>query len=79
MDSHFATDHTQWTYDIGPLNRKISLLTRGRTQETGYWRGAYGEMFVAWAPLIKRDMEIEDRLAEYNFTRPISHPCFSES
>lgn len=52
-----------WRYEI-PENRsaKVQLLTVGGIAVHGHWYGAFGEAFIAWCPLPKRDKELEARL-----------------
>jgi len=52
-----------WRYDI-PTNRaaKVLLLTVGKVAVVGNWSGAYGEQFIAWSPLPKRDKAVEAAL-----------------
>lgn len=52
-----------WRYEETP-NRaaKVLLLTAGRVAVIGNWSGAYGQQFIAWCPLPKRDKAAEERL-----------------
>jgi hypothetical protein len=52
-----------WRYEIAPRSdAKVQLLTKGRIATHGQWTGAYGEQFIAWAPMPKRDKKTEARL-----------------
>jgi hypothetical protein len=61
-DTHIAAAAPDlfWRYEP-PANRgaKVLLLTRGCTAVVGTWTGAYGEQFIAWCPLPKRDKKRE--------------------
>jgi hypothetical protein len=49
-----------WHYNVPTdRNSKMTLLTRGGLQVTGNWIGDWGDFFLAWAPLLKRDKERE--------------------
>lgn len=63
-----SEDANYWRYEIAPKGVKCSLKTIGGIQITGIWSGAYGEAFVAWAPLIKADKEKEELLAKHGWT-----------
>ena len=54
---------TAWIYSI-PRNRaeRVQLLTIGRVAVHRTWSGAYGQHFIAWAPLPARDMVIESKI-----------------
>lgn len=53
----------KWHYTVpDSLGSKVSLLTIGGLQITGYWAGRWGEYFLAWAPLLQRDKERERAL-----------------
>lgn len=52
-----------WRYEVPPrTDSKVFLLTKGRVAVVGNWYGAYGESFIAWSPMLKRDKEQEARL-----------------
>lgn len=56
-------EQLNWRYEIAPnSDAKVYLLTIGRIATTGSWHGAYGQFFIAWAPMPKRNKELEDRL-----------------
>jgi hypothetical protein len=57
-----AGTELEWRYEVAP-NRgaKVQLLTVGRIAVHGNWYGAYGEAFIAWAPMPKRNKELEDQ------------------
>jgi hypothetical protein len=60
-ETHFAAEPTDYNYvDPAPRGVKLTLLTIGNIQVTGQWddSGAY----KAWAPLLKRDKELERQL-----------------
>ena len=58
--NHLAAPPTGYNYlDPAPRGVKLTLLTKGNIQVTGEWtEGAY----KAWAPLLKRDKELERKL-----------------
>jgi hypothetical protein len=57
------TGTSEWVYAVPPrTDAKVQLLTIGAIQTTGNWYGKYGEFFVAYAPLPKRNKEIERKL-----------------
>lgn len=65
-DQHYITapqPEIYWRYEV-PQNTdaKVFLLTRGFVAVVGNWRGAYGEQFIAWAPMLKRNKDTERRL-----------------
>lgn len=65
MSDHIAAAPGEifWRYEVAPrTDAKVWLLTRGRIAVPGNWAGAYGESFIAWAPMPKRDKDIENRL-----------------
>lgn len=41
---------------------KVFLLTKGGVATTGNWTGAYGEFFIAWCPMPKRNKQREREL-----------------
>lgn len=52
-----------WRYEVPKsTDAKVLLLTIGRVAVTGNWYGPYGQNFIAWAPLPRRDKEQEARL-----------------
>jgi hypothetical protein len=52
-----------WRYEVPQrTDAKVQLLTIGRTTATGNWYGRYGEHFIAWCPLPKRDKRKEAEL-----------------
>lgn len=53
----------KWNY-FPPVDKgaKVSLLTIGGLQVEGRWDGVWGQYYLAWAPLIKRDKERERAL-----------------
>lgn len=56
-------DELDFRYEVPPLtDAKVQLLTVGRICVTGNWYGHYGEAFIAWAPLPKRNKAIEQDL-----------------
>lgn len=53
----------KWHYEVPPdKSAKVNLLTVGGMQVTGRWTGAWGEHYLAWAPLLKRDKPRERAL-----------------
>lgn len=61
-DTHIsaAAPDLFWRYAIPPnKGAKMLLLTVGCTAVVGTWTGAYGEQFIAWCPLPKRDKKRE--------------------
>lgn len=58
-----ADSDLNWRYEVAPnTDSKVNLLTIGRIAASGNWYGDYGEFFIAWAPLPKRNKELESRL-----------------
>ena len=54
---------SEWQYEIPPrTDAKVQLLTIGFTAVHGEWYGKYGEFFIAWCQLPKRDKEREKQL-----------------
>ncbi len=52
-----------WRYEVpASTDAKVLLLTVGRVAVVGNWYGAYGQSFIAWAPMPRRDKEQEARL-----------------
>jgi hypothetical protein len=52
-----------WRYDEPPpMDKVLSLLTKGGKQVVGLWSGKFGEQYIAWAGLIKRDKDKERTL-----------------
>lgn len=61
MTGHLAAAPTGYNYiDPAPRGVKLTLLTAGKIQVTGEW--ADSGMYIAWAPLLKRDKALEERL-----------------
>ncbi len=61
MDKHLDSYTPEWEYKKpAPRGVKLSLLTIGNQQVTGDW-SADGR-YKAWAPLIKRNKDIEREL-----------------
>lgn len=57
------TGEIYWRYEVPhSTDAKVLLLTVGRIAVTGQWYGPYGQNFIAWAPLPRRDKEQEARL-----------------
>lgn len=57
------TGKDEWRYEVAPrTDAKVLLLTTGATQTSGNWNGAYGEYYVAWYPLPKRNKRREKEL-----------------
>lgn len=67
-----ATDHIAaapgdlyWRYGLPPhRGAKMLLLTRGCVCVPGNWTGEYGEQFIAWCPMSKRDKRLEAAIRE---------------
>ena len=63
-EGYSVADESRWRYpannDPAPQGAHVQLLTIGRKQVPGVWRDDGG--FIAWAPNIKRDKELEERL-----------------
>lgn len=58
---YVVSAESSWRYiEPAPRGKKLSLLTRGGIQVTGEWKD--GGDFIAWAPLIKRNHELEREL-----------------
>jgi hypothetical protein len=52
-----------WRYEVSPrTDSKVQLLTVGRIAVHGNWYGTYGENFIAWAPMPKRNKVRENEL-----------------
>lgn len=52
-----------WRYEVAPhTDAKVWLLTVGRIAVSGQWTGAYGQQFIAWSPMPRRDKKEEARL-----------------
>lgn len=52
-----------WRYEVPKAtDSKVLLLTVGGVAVTGNWTGKFGQYFIAWAPLPKRDKAQEARL-----------------
>ena len=51
-----------WRYEKPADSGKCLLLTIGLIAVVGHWSGDYGQAFVAWMPLPKRDKELERAL-----------------
>lgn len=60
---YITADQAEWVY-AEPSDRgaTVSLLTVGGIQVKGRWEGAWGELYIAWAPLLKRDKAREEFL-----------------
>lgn len=74
---YLASDDAEWTYTVAPANTKVSLLNIGKVQSTGHWSGKYGQHFIAWAPLIKSDRDVEAVLEFFHYQHPIDNICSS--
>ena len=60
IKSYLASDPIGYNYtDPAPRGVKLTLLTLGNIQVTGYWEPS---MYKAWAPLLKRDKQKEKEL-----------------
>jgi hypothetical protein len=58
---HHAAAPTGYNYiDPAPKGVKLTLLTKGKVQVTGEW--VEGGAFIAWAPLLKRDKQLEEEM-----------------
>lgn len=52
-----------WRYEVPErTDAKVQLLTTGAVATYGHWVGKYGEFFVAYCPLPKRDRAKEKEL-----------------
>lgn len=61
-----------WRYEVAPRgDAKVQLLTIGFVAVNGHWRGKYGELFIAWAPMPRRDKKREAELGLIIPTRRI--------
>lgn len=67
--TYHASNESWWRYDgmlyngvplPAPKGEKVALLTKGGQQVIGVWQDNGG--FLAWAPLIKRDKQVEELL-----------------
>lgn len=56
-----VSDESHWRYPaagaLAPRGIEVQLLTKGGIQVRGVWED--GGAFIAWAPMIKRDKELE--------------------
>lgn len=60
-EEHATANESYWRYtEPAPKGVKLSLLTRGRIQIAGEWID--DGSIIAWAPLIKRNKELERSL-----------------
>lgn len=57
-----TTTAYEWIYERSPPGRKVYLLTIGKVAVVGDWTGEYGQTFIAWAPMHKRNRETELKL-----------------
>ncbi len=63
VDTYLASDEAKWQYfgypghKPPPMGTKIHMLTKGKISVDGVWK--MDGSVIAWAPLIKRDKEIE--------------------
>lgn len=59
-----TSDESRWRYpangEPAPAGSEVQLLTVGRICVTGFWTD--DGRFIAWAPKIKRDKELETKL-----------------
>lgn len=62
MDKITAETLTEWRYEIAPAGKTVWLLTTGFVSIKGKWTGDYGEHFVAWSPMLKRNKDKERKL-----------------
>jgi hypothetical protein len=61
----------EWRYEVCPRSdAKVQLLTIGAVATSGNWTGAYGEFYVAWCPLPKRNKAKERELGVLPPHRP---------
>ena len=52
-----------WRYSVPDASgQKMLLLTIGRIATIGSWSGSYGQYFIAWCPLPRRDKAKEAEL-----------------
>ena len=60
---HLAEETPRWRYtEPPPINTKLMLLTVGGQQVTGPWSGKFGETYLAWSGMLKRDKAKEKEL-----------------
>lgn len=62
LSEYAAATVVQWQYNLPTRRCKMLLLSIGGVLVTGDWYGALGEYFFAWAPMPKRDHELERKL-----------------
>jgi hypothetical protein len=62
LSSYAAAKEVVWQYSMPTRRCKTLLLTIGGICLTGDWQGALGEYYLAWAPMPKRDHELERKL-----------------
>lgn len=59
-----VSNESHWRYpaagDVAPTGIEVQLLTLGGRQIRGVWENSVG--YIAWAPFIKRDKELEKEL-----------------
>lgn len=61
----------EWIYAVPPrTDAKVQLLTIGGVQTSGHWYGKYGEHFVAYQKLPKRNKAKEKELGVLPPHRP---------
>lgn len=63
-EGYAVATESSWHYpaagDLAPTGAIVQLLTKGGVQVQGIWRDSGS--FIAWAPNLKRDKELERRL-----------------
>ncbi len=63
-EGYATAGESRWRYpangELAPRGANLLLLTIGRKQVEGIWSDTGG--FIAWAPCIQRDKELEERL-----------------
>ena len=58
-----ATGEVFWRYtQPPPKGTKLLLLTVGGVAVISNWEGEFGEQFIAWSPLPKRNKMLESEL-----------------
>lgn len=65
MRTHIAAEpgNIYWRYEKPALVvSKMMLLTTGHVAVLGPWIGEYGEHYIAWSPMPKRDKVTEREL-----------------
>lgn len=64
---YFAEELPHWRYsELPPQDTKLMLLTIGGQLVTGPWHGEFGETYIAWSGMLKRNKETERKLGYHD-------------